>query len=534
MATLGPRARFCAGVIGEVVGGRYKITRRISSGGMGVVCEAIHEATGRRVALKIIRDSESFGEEKDAWLARFKREARAAGTIDTPHITQVFDASTDDATGQPYIAMELLVGNDLSRTLKNLGPLPPTVALKAIAQACVGLERAHDAGVIHRDIKPGNIFLSEGHAGRITVKLVDFGIAKVVEEDPTGETAELTQTGSLLGTPTYMSPEQAKGLKNIDHRADLWALGVVLYKALSDTVPHPKRDGLGQLIVSICTEAAPAIQGRAGWITPEVAQILDRALQIDPERRFQTARELREAIEALLPQGTALNVDELRGLTEDERATVAPRYNSTFPALDPESLHMARRGGHEESATQPGFVQAEPAPRKKRPHAFWFASGATLLLAAGGTGVWLNQPSSKDSAVPAPVSEARLRPTPTSSVRPMPPERLIRAVVVQIKPTDARVEVAGTPVEVVDGKISVEGKLGTTVEVRVFAESAEKTFTVAVTEKGAMPNLLALEANEKPTGARPAVAAASPKPVATPPPSKPKPGTGVGVVKDFE
>ncbi|HMR09409.1 MAG TPA: serine/threonine-protein kinase, partial [Polyangiaceae bacterium] len=226
-------------MIGEVVGGRYKITRRISSGGMGVVCEAIHEATGRRVALKIIRDSESFGEEKDAWLARFKREARAAGTIDTPHITQVFDASTDDATGQPYIAMELLVGNDLSRTLKNLGPLPPTVALKAIAQACVGLERAHDAGVIHRDIKPGNIFLSEGHAGRITVKLVDFGIAKVVEEDPTGETAELTQTGSLLGTPTYMSPEQAKGLKNIDHRADLWALGVVLYKALSDTVPHP-------------------------------------------------------------------------------------------------------------------------------------------------------------------------------------------------------------------------------------------------------------------------------------------------------
>ena len=509
---------------------------------MGVVCEAVHEATGRRVALKIIRDSEAFGEERDAWLARFKREARAAGTIDTPHITQVFDAATDEATGQPFIAMELLEGHDLSRTLKKLGPLPPQVALKVIAQACLGLERAHLAGVIHRDIKPGNIFLSEGHAGRITVKLVDFGIAKVIADDPSGDTAELTQTGSLLGTPTYMSPEQAKGLKDIDHRADLWALGVVMYKALSDMVPHPKREGLGQLIVSICTENAPPIQDRAPWISPDIALILDRALQIDPKLRFQDAYELREALEKLLPDGLELHADDLRGLTDDERATAAPRYNSTFPAPDPEALTMARKAGHEESATQPGFVQTERAPRRRRSALPWVASGLSVALVAAGTALWMSksgaQPASPPASeeAPSPAAPAASAPTPAA-------DRETRTVAVQVEPADAQVEVAGTAAKLKEGKLEIEGKLGTTVEVRVLAGDREKTFTVAVTEGGAMPGVLKLPDE----AARPAVRRAPPfrrtapktKPgvvaAAKPKPEpKPKPASGVGVVKDFE
>src|SRR5258706_1824377 len=132
---------------------------------MGVVCEAVHEGTGRRVALKIIRDMAALGEDKVAWLTRFAREARAVGALDSPHIIQVFDAGTDDATGQPFIAMELLAGSDLSRLLKQLGPLPPAVALKIVAQACLALERAHEAGAIHRDIKPGNVFLAESQRG---------------------------------------------------------------------------------------------------------------------------------------------------------------------------------------------------------------------------------------------------------------------------------------------------------------------------------------------------------------------------------
>ncbi len=528
------------GVIGELVGGRYKITRRISSGGMGVVCEAVHEATGRRVALKIIRDSEAFGEERDAWLARFKREARAAGTIDTPHITQVFDAATDEATGQPFIAMELLEGHDLSRTLKQLGPLPPQVALKVIAQACLGLERAHLAGVIHRDIKPGNIFLSEGHAGRITVKLVDFGIAKVVADDPTGDTAELTQTGSLLGTPTYMSPEQAKGLKDIDHRADLWALGVVMYKALSDVVPHPKLEGLGQLIVSICTENAPPIQDRAPWISPDIALILDRALQIDPKHRFQDAHELREALEKLLPDGIELHADDLRGLSADEQASAAPRYNSTFPAPDPEALTIARKAGHEESATQPGFVQTERVPRKRRSALPWVASGLSVALVAAGTALWMSK-SGAPPASAAVASEEAPPPEATASAPTPPAERETRTVEVQVEPADAKVEVAGAAAALKEGRLSIDGKLGTTIEVRVTAGDREKTFTVAVTEQGAMPGVLKLpEEASRPAVRRPVpIRRGAPKPkpgkaAPTKPKPKPKPASGVGVVKDFE
>lgn len=374
------------------------MTRELSTGGMGVVCEAVHEATGRRVALKIIRDSAAFGKERAAWLERFKREARAAGSIDTPHITQVFDAATDTATGEPFIAMELLSGADLSQTLKELGPLPPELALRIVAQACRGLEKAHAAGVVHRDIKPGNLFLSEVD-GRVTVKLVDFGIAKVVADESTGpEAAELTRTGSVLGTPTYMAPEQAQGLKTVDHRADIWSLGVVLYKALSDTVPHRKTEGLGQLIVAICTEPAPPIRSKAAWVPPEVAVIVARCLQIDPARRYQSASELSSAIEALVPD-VGIRKDELRGLSAEERSHAAVDQPQVSEAISAERLV-----GHEESRTQPGLVR----PVTKSPR----RSVGIVLALAGAAGVVALALALSQKAQSSPAREPERQPEP--------------------------------------------------------------------------------------------------------------------------
>ncbi len=530
--TLG-RDTLSSGLIGELIGGRYRVVRKISSGGMGIVCEGVHAVTGRKVALKIIRDVHGFGGEKESWLVRFKREARAAGSIDTPHIAQVFDASTDDATGQPFIAMELLSGKDLSSTLKELGPVPVDVALKIVAQACIGLERAHEAGVIHRDIKPGNLFLSEARSGEITVKLVDFGIAKVVDEPTHADGAELTQTGSLLGTPTYMSPEQAKGLRSIDVRSDIWALGVVLYKALSNTVPHPKREGLGQLIITICTEQAPSIQTRAPWVTPEVARILDKALRIDPEQRYQSAAEMRAEVETIIGPDRRLQTSMIRGLTDEERASVARRYDSAFPPPDPSVLAWAERSGHEGSSTQPGIVRVPEVPAARRGPWPWIATAA-LILSVGGAAWWWN-----GRTMPAPTPQVA-----TSEPKSEPAAAVsapARSVEVSVSPPNAEVSVDGTATALADGKLALTGKLGSTFAVRVAAEGQEKTYMVAIGEQGPVPAALTLPEKdpEPPVRAVGRRTAKPPGPTAKPTPDKPKPDkpkprTGVGVVSDFE
>ena len=207
-------------MIGKLLDKKYRIVRELGRGGMGAVFEAKHTATGRRVAVKVIT-SELMKRDARA-VARFQREARASGAADNRHIVQVLDAGLEEVSGAPYLVLEYLVGQDLHSVLKAVGALPADVALRIVGQACLGLQKSHEAGVVHRDIKPANLFLSRGDDGEITVKLLDFGIAKIKpDEAKEDETTGLTRTGSLLGSPLYMSPEQARGLKDIDHRTDL-------------------------------------------------------------------------------------------------------------------------------------------------------------------------------------------------------------------------------------------------------------------------------------------------------------------------
>src|SRR5262245_50414533 len=209
---------------------------------MGAVVEGEHTGTGRRVAIKLVT-REILHDQKQ--LVRFQLEARSASSIDSEHIVQVLDWGIDEATGLPFMVMELLVGEDLQQLLQRLGPLPAELALRITAQACRGLAKAHAAGVVHRDIKPGNIFLAQ-RDDSITVKLLDFGIAKITSEAfHRAEEGGLTRTGSMIGSPHYMSPEQAQGLKTIDGRSDIWSLGVVLYKALAGRTPKQDTETLG-------------------------------------------------------------------------------------------------------------------------------------------------------------------------------------------------------------------------------------------------------------------------------------------------
>lgn len=204
-----------------VIGGRYQVVRQLGQGGMGTVYEALHLVTARRVALKLISgDSQSIDAES---VARFQREARSAGIIESRHVVQMLDAGIDEATGAPYIAMELLSGIDVQRLVRERGLLPVDTALRIASQACAGLQQAHVAGVTHRDMKSANLFLARGESGEVTVKILDFGVAKL--RAPVGaeggSSLSLTRTGAVMGSPMYMSPEQATGLRDIDARSDI-------------------------------------------------------------------------------------------------------------------------------------------------------------------------------------------------------------------------------------------------------------------------------------------------------------------------
>ncbi len=286
----------------RLIDGKYEIIRQLGRGGMGVVYEARHTHTGRRVAVKEIIGDALKKESK--LVARFQREARATGAIETRHIASVLDAGNDPATKNPYLVMELLEGEDLQEQINRSGPLPERVALKIIAQACVGLGRAHAAGVVHRDIKPANLFLAR-RDGEIVVTLLDFGVARVKQELTT-ESHTLTSTGLMLGTPLYMSPEQVVGAKDLDHRTDLWSLGVVLYELLAGTTPYNDHETLGALLVAICSKPARPLRELAPKASDEVAAIARKALALDPAERYATAEALLADLERLLDDDTAL------------------------------------------------------------------------------------------------------------------------------------------------------------------------------------------------------------------------------------
>jgi serine/threonine-protein kinase len=434
-------------MLGRVVDERYQLVRLLGTGGMGNVYEALHRGTGRRVAVKVIANAELAND--SGAIARFQREAKAAGSVETPHIAQVLDAGTDRATGTPYIAMEFLVGDDLRELSAQLGPLDPHLALRIVAQACAGLQKAHESGIVHRDIKPANLFMAHQADGSVVVKVLDFGIAKLPSTLLSGADAlTATTTGRLLGSPLFMSPEQIRGLKTLDHRTDIWSIGAVLYQALAGHPPFAECETVGQLMVSICSQPPPSLAEAAPWLRSEAVDIVERALRINADERFATAEEMLSAIVALLPGGIAITADALvsasgrrmappplrvvsersgtESLEDNERFLVEPS-SSQKRELPRPSTPRGALAEHSDS-TMPS-ADSGPKPNRSRRRTL----GASALLAAVSlaAAIWVERREPpKTTAVEPPLQpsapETRARATPEApraptAVAPAPP-----------------------------------------------------------------------------------------------------------------
>jgi serine/threonine-protein kinase len=276
---------------GQLIAGKYRVEQVLGRGGMGVVMAALHEQLNQRVALKFLTDN-AF--QQPEAVTRFLREARAAVQIQSEHVARVMDVGTLDS-GAPYMVMEYLRGRDLKEVSSRRGPLPITEAVDYLLQACDAVAEAHSLGIVHRDLKPSNLFLTERPDGSPLVKVLDFGISKALQS---GERSQLQMTASaaIMGSPQYMSPEQIRSSKNVDARADVWALGTILHELLTGT-PAYVADTVPGLLAMIVADAPPPLSASRPDAPSELEAAILRCLEKDRERRFASVAVLARSLE---------------------------------------------------------------------------------------------------------------------------------------------------------------------------------------------------------------------------------------------
>jgi serine/threonine protein kinase len=430
--------------VGTVLAGKFRITREIGRGGMAAVYEAQNVDIGKRVAVKVL-NPELIN--SAVVVERFLREARAAAAVNSPYICDVYDAGKLD-DGRPFLLLELLEGESLYERMVKVRRFEPDFVVRTFTQVCRGLTKAHAANIIHRDLKPENIFLTKTDDGEVLAKILDFGLAKFYAPvDGAADQHRLTREGAIFGTPAYMSPEQVKGQGQVDSRADLWAIGCMVYECLVGRTVWVTEQGVAMIFAQIATAALPVPSKRRPDLPPAFDRWFAKALARDVNQRFQTAKELADELMVALGQGppsiivpTSLTEIEREALQASPSSRGAPASVEPYapterpPAPLPESSFGPDEGPTEKMAEVSsdegaGSVQGPKAETsastrsapKPRGSLVWLTAVGAVLLAGGSFLIWsqvIHKPVVPiQSASPA-VSSA---PAVASSTATLPP-----------------------------------------------------------------------------------------------------------------
>jgi serine/threonine-protein kinase len=360
--------------MGMMVTSNVRLLRPLGEGGMGSVWVAEHLSLRTNVVVKFM--AEDLAKSPEA-LARFSREAAAASQVKSPHVVQMFDHGVLDS-GAPYIVMELLEGRDLEQQLRASGPLQPREVVAIVAQLARALAKAHERGIMHRDIKPSNVFLCDAGGGELFVKLLDFGIAKGPGSGGgVGIVGSTTRTGSFIGSPFYMSPEQVIGAKTIDFKTDLWSLGVVAFEALTGDKPF-FAETVGALALKIHRDPIPVPSEVKPGLAPAVDAWFARACAREPAERYASAKDMAEAL-AVAVTGEFI----APGLRVDSVPT--PRHDGGFDTTQAASpVASTKRSGidaRSETGAGVGLVASGMIPVSSRGK--WIVLGGIAVVAVG-------------------------------------------------------------------------------------------------------------------------------------------------------
>jgi eukaryotic-like serine/threonine-protein kinase len=407
-------------VAGQLIAGKYRVEQVLGRGGMGVVMAAMHEQLNQRVALKFLTDN---AYQQPEAVARFLREARSAVRIQSEHVARVMDVGTLDS-GAPYMVMEYLRGRDLKDVSTRRGPLPISEAVDFVLQACDAVAEAHSLGIIHRDLKPSNLFLTERPDGSPMVKVLDFGISKALHGTEPSQ-MQMTASAAIMGSPQYMSPEQIRSSKNVDARADVWALGTILHE-LCAGAPAYVADTVPGLLAMIVADSPPALCAFRPDAPAELEASILRCLQKDRDQRFANVSEFARSIERFASAETRPLVRRIARVLGDNSPTgSASAPTPPFSATVVE--HVGQTNG---TWTRTGRVSDGGGSRPLHKKLGVQVGAGLGFIALGASGWLFLQPSASESgagvpAAPAASAAAPVKEPPTpataKSVSPLAP-----------------------------------------------------------------------------------------------------------------
>jgi eukaryotic-like serine/threonine-protein kinase len=375
--------------LGSILVDKYRITREIGRGGMAAVYEAENIDIGKRIAVKVLSAELVTSR---VVRERFMREARAAAAIRSPYICDVYDVGEFD--NRPFLVMELLEGESLYDRMTRVRRIDIPTTLKIVTQTAKGLAKAHAAGVVHRDLKPENLFLTRNEEGELITKLLDFGLAKFYVSTDAAEQVRLTREGALFGTPAYMSPEQAKGRGEVDHRSDLWALGCIVYECLTGRTVWNVEQGVAMILAQVANAPLPTPSKLRPELPASFDQWFEKALQRAPEDRYQTAAQFTIALtDALLPEDSGhvqtpsllVDVDDVLQHVAERAIPSEPSIQTSVPAefLASDQAKSAASVPSPTAIVRPAAGLESPATA---PHKRSSGSAVALLLIVAAVG----------------------------------------------------------------------------------------------------------------------------------------------------